>query len=478
MANLTFGNIILDGNISDWTTNDRLDFLPGTGQPGYEVYGKLVGDNYLFALKSDTMAIAAGTTVWLNTDRNANTGYQVFDSAVGAEYNVNFFTDNQPYLYTGAAGQNFVGGALNHAYGNNQQIIEFAVPAAQIGASAQAIDVVIDVNNNVFLPGNFGAQNYTIFGDKNLPVRTDESKKVGIVFSQTTADQFFGLPDVALNQTSYSQLFMSVQEEVMMSGVPFDLLSEADLQDINKLANYDSLIFPGIRHVPQADVQQIQDTLTDAVYKYNIGIVAAGDFMTNSETGDLLTGDPYARMKSLLGLQPKAFGQGQVSLTAEDTDQSVLKDYDTNEVIRQYQNPIGWAAYEAYAGETADVLVEQNVDGQTYNAVVATQTGGRNVHFATSSYLGDNNLAWEAVRWSANDGQPSVALAMTRNESLFLSRNDMDVSQFYSSVNPEDGTPGVYDIMLPIVEQWKTDFNFVGSYYINIGDSVEQGVLH
>ena len=57
MANLTFGNITFDGNLSDLSVKDRLDFLLGTGQTGYEVYGKLAGDNYLFALKSDSMAI-------------------------------------------------------------------------------------------------------------------------------------------------------------------------------------------------------------------------------------------------------------------------------------------------------------------------------------------------------------------------------------------------------------------------------------
>lgn len=463
MQNL-LGNITLDGNLSDWTVNNRLDFLTGTGQPGYEIYGQLVGDNYVFAIKSDSTAIASGTTVWLNTDRDTDTGYQVFGSTVGAEYNVNFFTDNAPYLYTGAAGQNFIS-SLNYAYNSDRTIVEFAVPASQVGNLTQAIDVVIDVNDNVFLPGNFGAQNYTVFGDKNLPERTDPSKKVGIVFSQTTADQFFGLSDLATNQTAYSQLYMSVQEEVMMSGVPFDLLTEDDLKDINNLVNYDTLIFPGIRNIKQADVQQIQDTLTDAVYQYNIGIVAAGDFMTNDENGDPIDGDPYSRMKSLLGLAPKAFGTSQVSLTASDA----------GEVIREYQNPIGWAAYESYADGTAEVLVSQNAGGEIYNAVVATETGGRNVHFATASYLGDNNLAWEAVRWSTFDNQPSVALAMTRNESLFMSRNDMDVSPFFYSVNPNDGSPGVYDLMLPIVDQWKTDFNFVGSYYINIGDSPETG---
>ena len=466
-------NIIIDGNLSDWATKNRLDFLPGLGQTGYEVYGKLEGDNYILAIQSDGTAIAANTTVWLNTDRDSDTGFQVFGSTLGAEYNVNFFFDNAPYLYTGAAGENFVGGGLNYSYSSDRTIVELAIPANHIGGASPAIDLAIDINDRVFLPGDFSSQNYTIFADKDLPIRTDESKKVAIVYSQTTASQFFGLDDVEINRTAYNQLFMSVQEEVMMSGVPFDLLDESDLKDINNLVNYDSLIFPSIRHVQQSELQQIQDTLTDAVYKYNIGIITAGDFITNSETGEALEGDPYFRMKTLLGLQPEAFGTGKVTLTAQNN--GILQDYNDGEVVRNYQNPIGYAAYSSYDNETVDVLIGQTVDGQTCNAVVTTETGGRNVHFATASYLGDNNLAWEGVRWSVFEDEPSVSLSMTRNESLFLSRNDMDLSAEFNDVNPADGTPGVYDELLPIVDRWKTDFNFVGSYYINVGNDPEAG---
>ncbi|MGL4883683.1 MAG: DUF642 domain-containing protein, partial [Waterburya sp.] len=194
--------------------------------------------------------------------------------------------------------------------------------------------------------------------------------------------------------------------------------------------------------------------------------------MTNDETGAVHAGDPYYRMKSLLGLQPTAFGAGNVSLTAQNTTNPVMQGYNSGEVIRQYQNPIGWAAYQSVDSRyPSQVLVNQTVNGQTYNAVVATETGGRNVHFATTSYLGDNNLAWEALRWSTYNNQPSVSLSLTRNNSLFLSRNDMDQSQEADNVNPSDGSPGIYDRLLPILNQWKTDFNFVGSYYINIGNS-------
>ena len=47
-------------------------------------------------------------------------------------------------------------------------------------------------------------------------------------------------------------------------------------------------------------------------------------------------------VKTLLGLQLKAFGSGSISLTAQDVTQPVVKGYNAGEVIRNYQNPIGY----------------------------------------------------------------------------------------------------------------------------------------
>ena len=57
---------------------------------------------------SAPVAIGANTTAWLNTDRNAATGFQIFGFAGGAEFNVNFDATGQPALYTGNAGQTAV----------------------------------------------------------------------------------------------------------------------------------------------------------------------------------------------------------------------------------------------------------------------------------------------------------------------------------------------------------------------------------
>ncbi len=59
---------------------------------------------------------------------------------------------------------------------------------------------------------------------------------------------------------------------------------------------------------------------------------------------------------------------------------------------------------------------------------------------------------------------------MSRHTAIFASRNDMDQSQEYAGVNPAGSAPGIYDVMLPILEAWKAKYNFVGSYYLNVGN--------
>ena len=70
----------------------------------------------------------------------------------------------------------------------------------------------------------------------------------------------------------------------------------------------------------------------------------------------------------------------------------------------------------------------------------------------------------------APENVPELKLQMGRQASLFAARNDMDQSQEIENVSG-----GIYDKMLGIVEKWKTDFNFVGSYYVNIGIGTDTG---
>ena len=38
-------------------------------------------------------------------------------------------------------------------------------------------------------------------------------------------------------------------------------------------------------------------------------------------------------------------------------------------------------------------------------------------------------------------------------------------------MSPAGGGAGIYDKLIPILQQWKAQYNFVGSYYVDIGDN-------
>ncbi|MCJ2035345.1 putative Ig domain-containing protein [Methylobacterium sp. J-068] len=455
------GPITLDGSLSDWTSADRIDH-PGARQAGYELYGRYVGDNYVVAISS-AVAIGANTTIWLNTDRDAKTGYQIFGTGGGAEYNVNFGNNGMPALYTGASGQTLVGQV---AYGtsSDHRVVEIAIPKSALAGAPSAIDMLLDINDQAFLPNDYGSYRYTITDPATLPAVANHGVKVGIVFSESSAKTYF-------STTAYSQLFMAAQNQAAMAGVPFDLLTESDLTDIAKISQYKSLIFPSMSAVALDKLGAVENTLTDAVYHYGVGLVTAGNFLTNDATGALLPGDPYSRMKSLLGLtRDDGAGLGAVKVEAGDISHPVMAGYTAGEDIRDYA-ALSTSWFTPVDG-SATTLATQTTSGGTHAAVLATHTGGNNVHFANENLLGDNNMLGHALDWSAGlSNGPSVSLQMSRQSALFASRTDMDQSQESFDVSPEGGGPGIYDKLLPILAQWKADYNFVGSYYVNIGNN-------
>jgi serralysin len=450
----TYGNINLDGNLGDWTAIDRLDVFASQQADGYQVFGKNTTDGYVLAINSTTAAIGANTTIWLNTDGNKATGYQVFGSTVGAEYNINLAADGTPFLYSGNAGQTLIG-QVDFKRSADGKRLEVAIPKASLATNGTDLQAYIDVNNAVFLPGDYASNSLTI-SNTPLPTRTNLNKRVGIVYSEASANKFF-------DKKAYGQLFTAAQNAAIAAGVPFDLLKESDLKDLGKIVNYDALIFPSFTNVNKADLSAIETTLTQAVTKYGIGIVTSGDFMTNDETGAGLAGDPYSRMKNLLGIQRVA-GGGVLNaiITAKDVNNSILDPgYTTGEQLIRYDAGTAFAAYSAVG--TGTILAEQAVNGATYNAIVATKTGGQNVHFANQSIFADSNIASQAIEGIVYKDQTRVSLDLTRNTSLFASRNDADLSKF-SNVAPR-----VQNKFADVLTEWKSNYGFVGSHFINIG---------
>jgi Ca2+-binding RTX toxin-like protein len=490
----TVGSITLDGDFTDWNATDEID-RPGNAVSGYHLFGKLaadpaLGDTYIIGFESTSTSnpvIGANTTLWLNTDQNASTGYQIWGSAGGAEYYVNWVADAnnvvQPYLYN-ASGALVSATPLTYAASADGKSFELAIPRAELtfadGSAPKSINVVADVNDAVFLPGSYANNpQYTITDPSTLAVVDHSIKKVGIVWSDTSANLYF-------SKTAYSDLFMAAQHQAEAAGVSYDILTEADLTNVGKLAQYSALVFPSMADVKAADLPAITSALTQAVYDYHVGIITAGNFLTNDETGAPLTGDSYAQMKSLLDLTRAGGGSDTYTVTPDDLGNPIMKGYAAGQIIGGSDGQIAGttagvytnAGYSTYTGvtKTADVLADINLSNGTKVAgVVETTTGGTNVHFATEGLMGDSNLLQHAIQDVVyGAATPSVALQMTRSNGIVASRTDMDQSQFITDVSPVDANgaslPGIYDKLLPILQQWNQQYDFVGSYFISVGD--------
>lgn len=470
-----FGGITIDGNTNDWMVYDRLNWptdRPPYMATGAEVFAKYVSGTaptYVFAIKAAGVAIASNTTVWLDTDQNAGTGYKIGGTFGGDEYVVNMYSDGVPHLYkVDAAGVLTWLTALNYATSADKSVLEFVVPALTLGLVApQSIDFFGDINDSVFLPADYATGvYYTVSATATtFPVRTDTSKRVGIVFSASSKNHFKG-------DKAYSQLYMSMQYQTMMAGIGFDLLNETDLTDLNKLVNYDALIFPYAANIPKNIRSTVSKNLFAAVYQYGIGIITADNFMTQDELNTAMPRDAYALMKQLLGVTRENIAESvSVDLTANEVAHPAMKGYGAGESLLSSQalsayKSTSTAYFQAIPEQAVTLLANQTISGIGIKAgVIANTTGGRNVHFATSALMADSSLVWQALQWVVYGTQTPIALKMGRHNNVFISHNDMEKSQDYNSM-------GNVDVPLyALLNNWKNTYNFVGSYYISIGNA-------
>lgn len=452
--------LTIDGKLDDWTAQDRVD----RGLPdGYAIYARSNGADMAFALKAP-IAIGTNTTAWLNTDRNAATGYQVFGFAGGAEYNVNVNADGTVSLYTGAAGETLILANLPAARSADGTVLEFSVPKSAIG-NPQAVDTLYDVNDSVFLPGSYSSAPFTVFNDTGITAAADH--RVAIVWSETTAKNYF-------SETAYNQLFLAAQSQAMQAGVPFDILTEGDLTSLSTLAKYDTIVFPSFRNVDAGQADKIAQTLEQATRQFGIGLIAGGEFMTNGADNAALAGDSYSRMKLLFDATRVTGGfPADVTVKATDAGGAILDGYTDGQVVHQYSN-VGWNAFTSVSGAGKTIATE-TVNGTDYAAAIATQTGGRNVIFSSEAVMADENLLQKAIDYSVHGSGLSVGLQMTRSAGIVAARVDMDQSQEKDEVNPENNAPGIYDNLIPTLTEWKAAYNFVGSYYVNVGNNPADG---
>ena len=289
-----------------------------------------------------------------------------------------------------------------------------------------------------------------------------DEKRLGIVFSSTTATNFY-------DEFAYSQLFISLQGQARMAGIPFDLLTEDDLTNAGKLSSYDALVIPLMSHAPESKLALIEAALDEAVLENGVGLITAGDFLAYNENGATLGGNSQRRLQRYLGLTYNNSNNSvAITLNASATTHPAMKNYQDNEQIIAYEQ-IWLNSYIPVNGQAATTLATMRIDNSQYNAVLATTLKGRNVHFANDQVLADSHLAWQAIQWVIFGDQTPVTLKMGRMDNIFIGRNDMDQSMFAAQV------PTVHAPLYDMLVDWKNQYNFVGSYYINVGDNPSNG---
>src|SRR5690606_25599622 len=209
----------------------------------------------------------------------------------------------------------------------------------------------------------------------SLPPVVTDGYKIAIVFSQSSADAYF-------SDMAYSQLIMAAQSQAMAAGIPFDLIGEADLTNLQKLAGYDAIVFPSFRTVP-GNYAEIASVLSQVVFDYKVPLIAAGDFMTNDLAGAPLPGNPYERMQTLLGVTRTGGENGVTAQIVGADGHAIVAGYGTN-TIHTYTNA-ATAYFGTVGAAVGTVIAQQIVNGTSHSAVISTATGGQNVHFATES---------------------------------------------------------------------------------------------
>ena len=287
-----------------------------------------------------------------------------------------------------------------------------------------------------------------------------EERRVAVVYSETSAANYF-------DEFAFGQLYTAMQHQAMQAGIPYDLLTEQQLTNANTLIQYDALIIPLLSHVQRDRRSAIINSL-QAAQSNGTAIITASEFLTYDQNNEPFA-NPYSAMIDLLGLTPNAYHVGvPAKLTIATNTHPVTERYTPNETISDYEQT-WFAEFSAIEQSQATTLVETRIDNASTVAVQALERDARVVHFANDEFIADKNLLWSAIRWAVYGDTAPVSLQPSRSPSVFIARNDMDQAMVPATLH-ENEFP-----LLDIIQDWKRDYNFVGSYYIDIGNDPIRG---
>ena len=98
--------------------------------------------------------------------------------------------------------------------------------------------------------------------------------------------------------------------------------------------------------------------------------------------------------------------------------------------------------------------------------------------FSTAGVMADSNLLWQAINYVAKDPGISVSLELTRFNGIVVSRTDMDQAQESEDVNPGAAPRGSMTSCCRSSRNGSRTYNFVGSYYVDIGNDTRQRAIY
>ena len=215
--------------------------------------------------------------------------------------------------------------------------------------------------------------------------------------------------------------------------------------------------------------------LTSAVYNYHIGIITSGDFLTNDQTGAPLAGNPYANMETLLGLNRVGGGNsGDVTVTANDVNNPIMKSYTAGQVIQTYSG-VGYNDYEAVGNDA------KRRSGQPERRPVSAQRTrchrdhGRRHHQRAFRHPGSAGRQQSAVERHPERGARHHAgcraAHVPHGGHRGRAHGHGPGADSRGCVAGRAGGPGIYDQLIPILTAVEAQYDFVGSYYVDIGDN-------
>ncbi len=256
----------------------------------------------------------------------------------------------------------------------------------------------------------------TEFGARNT--------RAGVAFSETTYDAMKSLD--AAKGIEYIDIVTSAQHELLMAGIPFDILSDEDLSDPDVLKRYDAIILPSLSNVESSKRDPVIAALESAVRDEGIGIVASGDLLTMSETNQPYTYPAgQSPLNRIMNAAVSASQQASVSVRAADHSHPSAWRYTQDQVVFSSE----WIAFSSVDAYNRSAQYSLPFQASGVGAALASAVGkGRAFYIGSSPIASQSALYRDGALWVMYGSDPHLGIKMTDKNAIFTNRVDADVS--------------------------------------------------